>query len=69
MAYELLSQSRKLTKAGGEEGGGGLRAGVRGIEKCFEKKQAVGTLVYERCYHEICHMRNTICKGLFLLQI
>ena len=70
MAYELLSQSRKLTKTGGEGGGGGVKSGgFGGLKNVLKKKQAVGTLVYEGSYHEICHMRNTICKGLFLLQI
>ena len=68
MAYELLSQSRKLTKTGGE-GGGVKSGGFGGLKNVLKKKQAVGTLVYEGSYHEICHMRNTICKGLFLLQI
>ena len=69
MAYELLSQSRKLTKTGGEGGGGVKSGGFGGLKNVLKKKQAVGTLVYEGSYHEICHMRNTICKGLFLLQI
>ena len=38
MAYELLSQSRKLTKTGGEGGGGGLIAGGAGDWKIFWKK-------------------------------
>ena len=40
MAYELLSQSRKLTKTGGEGGGGGgeLIPGGWGGLKIFLKK-------------------------------
>ena len=48
MAYELLSQSRKLNKCWGEEGGGPIKrereSGVRGLESVL-KKITGGTLI------------------------
>ena len=47
MAYELLSQSRKLTKAGGEGGrggGAGLGRGLGGYKNVLKKTKPWGRL-------------------------
>ena len=44
MAYELLSQSRKLTKTGGEGGGGGRGGGWGGLKNVLKKNKQWGRL-------------------------
>ena len=65
MAYELLSQSRKLTKAGGEEGGG-IKSGCSGDWKMFWKKTSSGdACLWEKLSWDLSYEKHHLQRTIF----